>query len=566
MSDAKSSPVLRLLPSLTDVAFLLPIVFLFAPLNGVKSMLGDGDTGYHIRAGEWILANGRVPDRDIFSFTKAGEPWFAWEWLWDAGFAWLHQCGGLAAVVLVSLLVIGLTFALLFRLARRRCGNPLLAISVTLLAVAASSIHWLARPHVFSWLFLVIFLGLLERVSEGRFRLLWWLPPLTVLWTNLHGGFFLGIVLVLSYAAGELTSWLIDADPSVRRRALGRSRPFLLAGVGCLAASFVNPYFYRLHKHICAYLTDTYHLGNIAEFQSLSFRHPTAPYFEAIAALGAMGILWSLWRRRYAHAILLGGFLHGALLAKRNIPVFVILAAPIIALCLDEVLKRIERATVADWIRRATRSFTDLAAEFATMDRGWRLHVTSVAAFALLCVLVDAPSAPGKLRGEYDSRGYPAKAVQMLRALDPSERIFTGDEWGDYVIYRLYPERKVFIDGRSDFYGARFSDKYIDVMNVKLGWEEHLNRYGVEAILLPVETPLGAALKESRRWCVVYDDSVAIIFRTVDSLRRDPGAPAGRTQVSAAGNRDGSNRGREVAQMKHRDPRITNLKLRSEPL
>src|SRR5437016_2451541 len=106
----KPNPIFRLMPSLTDVAFLMPLVFLFTRMEGVRTLLSDCDTGWHVRTGEWILANGRVPDQDIFSFTKPGAPWFAWEWLWDISFAWLHRHGGLAAVVLVSMLVICLTF------------------------------------------------------------------------------------------------------------------------------------------------------------------------------------------------------------------------------------------------------------------------------------------------------------------------------------------------------------------------------------------------------------------------------------------------------------------------
>src|ERR1700682_4034666 len=90
----RTNALVRLLPSLTDLAFLMPVVFLFARMEGVKTMLGDGDTGWHIRTGEWILSNGRVPTTDVFSFTKAGAPWYAWEWLWDMCFAWVYHHGG----------------------------------------------------------------------------------------------------------------------------------------------------------------------------------------------------------------------------------------------------------------------------------------------------------------------------------------------------------------------------------------------------------------------------------------------------------------------------------------
>src|SRR5690349_1977382 len=142
---------------MTDMAFIMPLVFLYGGMRGAQTLLGDGDTGWHLRTGEWILAHGRVPGRDLFSFTCAGRPWFAWEWLWDVLFGRLHQIGGMAAVLVASSVVLALTFAGLLRLARWRCGNAVVALAVTLGAAAASAGHWLARPHLLTMLFVVVF-------------------------------------------------------------------------------------------------------------------------------------------------------------------------------------------------------------------------------------------------------------------------------------------------------------------------------------------------------------------------------------------------------------------------
>src|SRR5947209_16860333 len=104
MALDRSQFALRFLPSFTDFAFLMPIVYLFGALGGANSLLSDCDTGWHIRTGEWILANHRVPATDIFSFSKPGEPWFAWEWLSDVLFARLNAIDGLRAVILFSVL------------------------------------------------------------------------------------------------------------------------------------------------------------------------------------------------------------------------------------------------------------------------------------------------------------------------------------------------------------------------------------------------------------------------------------------------------------------------------
>ena len=169
--EARSQFAVKLLPSLADFAFLMPIAFLFGRMDGVKTLLSDCDTGWHIRTGEWIIANGWVPMRDIFSFSKPGAPWFAWEWLSDVLFAKLNALGGLQAVVMFTVLMLSVTFAALFLLVRRK-SNPIVAIAVTMLAAAASSIHWLARPHLFTLLFLVLFYAALEQVQEGRTHLL----------------------------------------------------------------------------------------------------------------------------------------------------------------------------------------------------------------------------------------------------------------------------------------------------------------------------------------------------------------------------------------------------------
>lgn len=548
MSTAKPNPIIRFFPSLTDAAFLMPIFFLFLKMEGASRLL-EGDTGWHIRAGEWMIANGRVPDKDLFSFTKPGEPWFAWEWLWDVIFAWLHMQWGMAAVVLASLFVICLTFALLFRLCLRKCDNVFIAFAVTWLATAASSIHWWARPHVFTMLFAVIFYSILERVRDGRTRLLWILPPLTILWTNLHGGFFVGILFLAAYAGGELIAAAIEPEPENRVRALRRSAPYVVTGFGCFLASFVNPYFYQLHIHIFRYLTEEYHFRVISEFQSANFHPAASRYFEALIVMGLFSVAWHLSRRRFACSLLTVGWLHLALVSARNIPLYVIAVAPVVSLAVYEMVTAVEGGTLAGWCKRAVRSFQTAAAEFGETDRIGRLHVTSLLAAALLAMVVAAPEPSARFKPEYDPKSYPAKAADKL-AGDQATRVFTDDEWGDYVIYRLYPATKVFVDGRSDFYGGTFGNTYLNTMNVRYDWESNLSRYNIDTVLLRVDAPLAGAIKESRRWRSVYDDGQAIIFRSAAALTQAPsltssivtggGKSRGRVVTSINGDRDRS--------------------------
>src|SRR6202789_4347011 len=283
MQANNSKIAIKFLPSMLDFAFLMPIVFLFGRLGGMQEILADGDTGWHIRAGEWIAAHHAVPVHDIFSYSKPDGVWYAWEWLSDLLLAWLNAHGGLAAVGLAAILLISTVFTLLFLLARQK-SNAIVAIAVTLVGAVASSIHWLAPAHLLTPLFLVLFYAALESVRAGRTRLaripyLAILPVATILWTNLHGGFVAGIVMICAYGCGEFLQFALSSDREAGHAALTRGLRYLACAFACLAASLVNPYTFHLHQHVIAYLRDPYYSLHISEFLSLSFHHPIAIFF-----------------------------------------------------------------------------------------------------------------------------------------------------------------------------------------------------------------------------------------------------------------------------------------------
>jgi hypothetical protein len=565
MKTAAPNRIVRFLPSLTDAAFLLPLMFLFLRLPGGYHLLADGDTGWHLRTGEWILQNGRVPDRDIFSFTKAGEPWFAWEWLWDVTFGWLHLHVGMAAVLAASMLVLCCTYAILFRLVRRNCPNVLLAFALTAFAAAGSSMHWLARPHLFTLLFVAVYCAILQRVQAGRTRLLLWLPPLMVLWTNLHGGFFVGIFLIGCYGAGELATWLVEKDLVLARAALLRSRPYLATAGVCAALTLVNPYSYHLHEHIWRYLGSQGLYQRIIEFQGTNFQSLQAVYFEPIVLLGALAAAWSLYQKRFAEAFLVAAWVHLGLICFRNMPIFLLVATPVAGRMLHAQLTRLEEAPLAGWIGRVTRNFREFAAEFGAIDGLARMQLTSAVALLAVCGMFYLPAPPPGFRAEYNPTKFPAKALDLFQNPESAARVFTSDLWGGYMIYRLYPRMRVFIDGRSDMYGEAFAKKYRNLFNAQNGWEQTLASYGVDTVLLPVDAPLTGALKESQRWRPVYDDGIAIVFRSVEALARATAGEDARASASAGIAPDGRNkRGREITKSNQRDRRITQPNTRSE--
>jgi hypothetical protein len=552
MDATESKFAIKMLPSMADFAFLMPIVFLFARMDGAKTLLGDCDAGWHIRTGQWILANHRVPVTDLFSFSKPGQPWYAWEWMSDVAWAWLTAHGGLAALVLFCTLLISVTFALLYRLARKK-ANPLVALAVTMAAAAASSIHWLARPHLFTLLFVVLFCMVLERERDGRRRVcgvsfLALLPAMTVVWTNLHGGFVAGILIICAYAAGELLRMAFAPGPQERRAAWGSARRYLLAGALCAAASLVNPYTYHLHVHVFQYLRDPFQSEYILEFLTLSFHHPMAIFFEILLLAAVATAIGNISQGNFIDPLLMALWAHGSLLAARNIPIFAIVAAPPVAAAIERWIESLPRSNAASWLCAASRKYLGAAAEFARTDAIGRWHPASAMGALIVGALLFAPHPPAKFRAEFDPTAFPARAVDALRA-NPSARIFAYDQWGDYLIYRLYPRTRVFLDGRSDFYGADFEKDALGIERVKYDWEQTLRRFDIDTILLSPSTPLAGALKESSRWRLVYDDGVAVVFRSA-GLPQDAPSPA----AASAG---GSSRDREITKTEARDRTIT---------
>src|SRR5262245_48269395 len=178
------------IPSLLDCLYLSLLYWMFAGgPSGWLGLLADGDTGWHIRTGEYVLTHGHVPHQDLFSFSKPGETWYAWEWLADVVLALLHRWSGLKGIVLLAAVLIPLSALMVMRNALKRGANLFATLLIGLLGVGASSVHYLARPHVFTLFLLALSTGILlsDRIKETR--AVWLLVPLIAAWANLHGGF-----------------------------------------------------------------------------------------------------------------------------------------------------------------------------------------------------------------------------------------------------------------------------------------------------------------------------------------------------------------------------------------
>ncbi|MEO8596392.1 MAG: hypothetical protein ABI759_23945 [Candidatus Solibacter sp.] len=501
----------RCIPSLSDFAFLAPAILLFCLMGGVASMLVDADTGWHIRAGEWILDHHQFPTTDFFSFTQSGQPWFAWEWLWEVSFAWLYRTAGMAGVIIGNLAILCLTSLHLFHLVRRRSKSGGMACGVTILALVGMSMYFFARPQLASFLFAVILLRLLEQRREAGGGPPWTIVPLFALWANVHPGFAAGIIILGAYTAGDLANAWTTNEPGQRAQLLAVFRRSLVLMAACLVAALVNPYGYRLYAHMYSFLSDSYALNHINEYRVVNFRTGPGRIFELMLFLSAPAALARLLKRDFAVPALFLLWAHLALTAQRNIPFFMIVMAAPVAFWLEEMLAAYRR-TQSDSVG-APASASQVPAGVMTGD-GFTpgIPLLGLATMVLIFGLLRAPGSPPKFRPQYDPSVYPEQALAAVRQMGPASRVLTSDLWGGYLIFRLYPDIRVFWDGRADFYGTPYNLAAIDALLGRPGWDQTLAKHGITAVLVPLNSPLVSLLGQSKDWHVVHRDELAILF------------------------------------------------------
>jgi len=482
-------------PSLAELVFVQLLLVKFGAGQSWRALLFDGDAGWHIRTGASILQSGAVPVRDLFSFSRPDQPWFAWEWLADVTFALLHGWGGLTAVAGFTAVVLCLSSALLFCWLLR-CGAGLwIALGVTLAAVSASSVHYLARPHIFSLLLFTVALWIVDEDRRKATPLVWALVPLCALWANLHGGFVAWLVtlaILLGATAAE-RNWI-------------RLRRYSWLTALCAAATLVNPYGWRLHEHIIRYLGSSWILDNVQEFQSPHIRSENMMVFAIFLLAGCALAGKVLARGNYFEGALALLWGLASLRSARHIPLYMIAASPVIA---SEAAAWWAGFSARSSARSVARIFWDSGQE---LGRSRRLGVWGLALGALSLYIVW----PQIRIADFPDSQFPVAAVaRNLGRLAPSAsmpRVLTSDQWADYLIYRLYPRQRVFFDGRSDFYGPAIGGDYKDLLAGAHRWPELFALYGFEVALLPVDWPLSSILELDPHWQSVYRDAQAVLF------------------------------------------------------
>ena len=492
----------RVLPDLALSGALVALLYLVVFFGAPTALFRDADAGWHIRAGERMIAARSLPSGDPFSFSRPAGPWVAWEWGADVAVAAVHKISGLGGVAALYCLAIAASVWLWFRLNWAAGGNFLLACFFAAPMLSTTNLHWLARPHVFGWLFL---LGVVLFCEQRPSRLGWiqlaGIACVSAVWANVHGSFFLGPLVALLYALGAWLGTKVFGNSSGN---LGASwSNALLTSAAAAAGTLVNPEGWNLHRHVFAYMADSALLDRIGEFQSFNFHADGS--FQIILALllGIAGGTAALAIGRADRFLIAVLFTAGALRSARMLPVAALVLLPLANGSITTVLATAKSLT-AD-CRRLLDGFLAYGNALRTQDR--RLSGLVLVPFICAAVFGLLPV----LRPGFPADQFPVAASASVSQLPATARVFSSDKFGGYLIYRFAGNRKVFFDGRSDYYGAEFLQSYSRIVQVRPGWTELFDKWSFTHALLPVDYSLVPALK-ARGWTETYRDRVAVLL------------------------------------------------------
>lgn len=487
-----------MLPSVTDLVFILLLVSLTYGRLAPR-LLWDGDVGWHIRNGENILSSHAIPTSDSFSATRAGQPWYSWEWLYDVALGWTHSVAGLNGVVFLTAVIIAVTLSLVFRRALLRGTSLPATIFLFVLCLVASSIHFLARPHVVSWFLGMIWFWALEDYERtGKYGAVWLFPSLMMLWVNLHGGFILGFLLLGIFLAGAAAEVVFHRENPNKAVAMGRLKIISLVIAGCAFASLINPYSYKLHAHVYEYLTNRFYMQHIDEFRAPNLRGLPAQAFVLLLVVSVLAIWRAKAKLRPSAWLILIFCAFSGLWAARNIPIAAMLLVCVVAPLVPG------KANIA--------ALRDMRLD--TVESRFKGHLWPVLVVIFTC---GALLAGGRLfhrqviDAHFDPHRFPVQAVETLAHRGIKDPVFSLDAWGGYLIYSRYPEQRVFIDDRHDFYGEAYLREYLKVLHLEPGWKDILDSWGVNLVVFPAKAKLSTELSKAG-WKAIYQDETAAIF------------------------------------------------------
>jgi hypothetical protein len=443
----------------------------------------EPDIWWHLRDAQNLIEYHSFSRADTYSFTAAGLARPNFEWLSEVAYYLAFKAWGLQGPLLVSIVVSVLIFAGVYYLCCRSGADCKDAVIVTLLAVFLGTISIGPRMLLFGWLCMVALLILLDEYRRAG-RGLWLVPPLFLLWINLHGSWAFGMVVLGIFIVSGLLSgeWgLVVAH----RWSRSQLRNLLLVGVTSFALLFVNPFGYKLVLYpFEVALRQQIAVQHVEEWRPLDLSTGNGKLALVVIFALLASVLFSRRRWRLDEALVTGFALWTALSHGRFLFFLGLVVAPLLAVHLN-LFTPYERKLDKPWLN------------------------AGVMAGVIVFFFLSFPST-AILQQKVD-HGFPTAALHFMREHQMSGRVFNQYHWGGYVEWNT-PELKSFIDGRADVFVANgVFDDYGKASNI-IEPLEVLDKYPIEYVLLQRNRPLTYVLEHSMGWRPIYSDQVAVLF------------------------------------------------------
>jgi hypothetical protein len=452
----------------------------------VRSRFNDPDLWWHLRTGQIIWTTRAIPRTDLLSFTTGGHAWVPHEWLSQLSIYAVWRAGNYTGLMLWFCIATGSLLVVQYVSCWLYSGNAKAAFLGALTTWFFATIGLAIRPQLLGFTLLA---GELLILHLGRSRDRRWfflLPLLFTLWVNLHGSFFLGLIVLAVVVIAGLFN--VTAGLLVSRRFDSARRKAVLWAAGLsIAGLFVNPVGVELLAYPLRTIFDhRMQLDAVTEWQRLSFDDVRA--FGLLALAGVI-LLLALIRRTtlYTDEVALLAMAFGlAVLHQRLLFAWGILASPI--LC---------------------RQLADTRDAYVPARN--RMLPNAVLIFGSLSVAFLAFPSPAALAAQV-RQGNPAQAVDFIRREHLAGRMLNEYAYGGYLSWAL-PEQKVFIDGRADVYAwAGVFEDYGKWATLHDDPNRLLDKYGIDWCLLSKSSPLARVMSYLPGWSERYSDSQAVIF------------------------------------------------------
>lgn len=486
---------------------------------GFMHPLRQLDFWWHLKMGEIIVTSEDIPRVDLFSFTQAGEPFVLQMWLGEATYYLTYRLGGFALLIAANTALLLLALIPVYHLCLEMSGRTRVGVLSALIAAFVLGLYSNLRPQTYSIALFSIFYWVLWGYREGRRDYLWTLPLLMAVWVNLHGAFVLGIGLIGLVLISEAIR------RTVRESGVSMLKPRALAKLGLvlgltLVATLANPEAHRIY----AYVRDIQASGSVQlfteEWQVPNIKNVNDVFkFFGPFLLLILTLLYSRRRLDLTELSLLLAFAVLGLSASRNGIWFTLIAVPLlarhaVALDLSDLLGELRGS-------RFVRGFARLSEHQEPAKRPSRYRLNwAILAVLLLFTIVLSPwirphlAAEG-LRPRLIEKGTPVGAMDYIAAADLAGNIFHPQEYGDYLIWRLWPQQRSFFDGRVHLYDEEFVRDYILTFHDE-HWERRLAKYDVQYLLLPKDGGNAQSIVEDARrsanWNLLYEDEISVLY------------------------------------------------------